>query len=53
MTHSSAQMEVAALDRSVDSTSVQTGRREMLEGKHTWEWELENVLVREVGGEQL
>ena len=32
VTHSSAQMEVAALDRSVDSTSVQTGSREMLEG---------------------
>lgn len=52
MTDSSAQMEVAALERSVDSRSVQTGRRVGLEREHVGV-EPDNVLVREVGREQM
>lgn len=52
MTDSRAQMEAAALERSVDSRFVQMGRREGLEGEHVGV-EPENLLVREVGREQL
>ena len=52
MTDSSAQMEVAALERSVDSRSVQMGRRVGLEGERVGV-ELDSVLVRQVGREQL